>query len=206
MPTRDEPERPKPHSRVAAFHRRYPTGRIRTRVVRWTRRHVVIQAQVFRALEDRRPATTAFGVWYRDAAPDTNRHSVVDGMLEAVETLAVERALALLDVSAEAEAVWAPAPRTAPTSRAAASAPTRPAAAHPVARVRAVQPSLPPDVADLLALLERATRDLVRPARAARWRAQLLDGHTRPSAARLRAFEGRLRRRLARSEDRAPRR
>lgn len=177
MPSPRNVDRFEPRTRVAGFLARHPTGCIRTRIVRWTRRHVVVQARVYRVVDDGRPAATAFGVWYRE--PAAGRHAIADGQLEAVESLAVERALALLDLSPDAPAA-------------------RPRAAVALAPTPAAVPTLAPAVCDLLALLDRAARGAVRPRRAARWRERLLDARTRPAPVRLAVLEERLRRRLAR--------
>lgn len=84
--------------------------------MRWTRRHVVVQARVYRTVDDARPAATAFHVWYRDASASVARHAVVEGFLEAVESLAVERALALLDLS-DAASTQPPAARVLASPR-----------------------------------------------------------------------------------------
>jgi hypothetical protein len=161
-----------------------------TRVVRWTRRHVVVQARVYRQAGERRPAATAFGVWYRDFPTAAGRDPVADGVLEAVETLAVERALALLDVDGEAAAEAAPSraePPSAPALRRVGAVPRR---------------VLPPAVADLLALVARGAAGGIRPERAARWRRALLDASASDAGfavdPRLGRWERRLRARLAR--------
>lgn len=177
-------------TRVARFHARYPAGAIRTRVVRWTRRHVVVQARVYRVVDEARPAATAFGVWYR--APEAGRHAVADGQLEAVESLAIERALALLDLSPDALATRARVRHDADVR------PAPPRTGVAPAPVAVAVPTLAPAVCDLLALLDRAARGAVRPRRAARWRERLLDARTRPAPVRLAVLEERLRRRLAR--------
>jgi hypothetical protein len=192
----------------------------------------------FRTPDEAQPAATAFGVWYREDPTPTPghpsaRHPVVDGMLESVESLAIERALALLDLAGPADPPRAHA--AAPHSRSALSA-SNPApfgvAARPLARVvaPAVAPVVavrareaqwadpthvaapepyeltePPLVRDVLALITRAEVAGVRTARAARWRGRVLDPQTRPGPRRLAALERRLRRWVAeRADHRCP--
>lgn len=207
-------------SRLRAFRARFPGGRIHTRIVRWTRRHVVLQAMVFRSRDESRPAATAYGVWYREVP--TTRHPVVDGMLESVESLAIERALALLDPSERpiahsatgaAAPTRTPLPWPGPSVAAARHQPSRrdpravagspyeapvpPARADAVPAVAPAEPPTPVLVRDLLALITRAEAAGVRTRRAERWRSVVSDAGARPPVERLVLLERRLRQWLA---------
>ena len=171
--------------RIRLFYERYPEGRIVTRLVSRDERDVVFRAAVYRTPQDSRAAATG---WAREREGDGDVNAVA--CLENTETSAIGRALANLGFTAS---------RHRPSAEEMAKA-SRERARLTLQRgaSTAVAPRDPSEVVlrDLLALLARAERRGLRPARAAAWRRYL--ERARHPAAVLQAWERRLRARLRR--------
>lgn len=159
--------------RIRLFYETHPAGRIVTRLVSRSNREVVFRASVYRDAETPRPAATG---WAAEREGDGEVNAVA--CLENTETSAIGRALANLGFTASKQRPSAEEMAKASRGRA-RLAESRPVAARVAeprrAAIRLTTPALAiareEIVGDLLALVARAERCGVRPARAAAWRA-----------------------------------
>jgi hypothetical protein len=165
--------------RIRLFYETHPAGRIETELIRRTSKEVVFKALVFRAPTDDRPAATG---WAAEREGDGDINLVA--CLENTETSAVGRALANLGFTASRQRPSAEEMAKASRTRARLSGERALGPGERVTRAPVVlePPSMPADlvrttcVEDLLALISRAERLGLRPARAQRWRAVVDSG------------------------------
>jgi hypothetical protein len=161
--------------RITRFYESFPRGRIITELVSRTDRDVVFRALVYRDANDTEAAATG---WAAEREGDGEINSVA--CLENTETSAIGRALANLGFTASRERPSAE--EMAKVSRARvrhANASPSPGGVYPLGATperHAVAEPNDPLVADLWALLARAERAGLRPARARRWRALVAAG------------------------------
>jgi hypothetical protein len=180
--------------RIRLFYEKHPDGRIETELVRRTVKEVVFKALVFRTPTDERPAATG---WAAEREGDGDINLVA--CLENTETSAVGRALANLGFTASRHRPSAEEMQKVSRTRARLAGERTLGPGERVARAPVVlEPSsMPTDlerttcVEDLLALISRAERLGLRPARAQRWRAAVSSGEL--SATELARREQRLR-------------
>lgn len=168
--------------RIALFYGAFPRGRIVTELVSRTERDVVFRALVYRQSEDAEPAATG---WAAEREGDGEVNAVA--CLENTETSAIGRALANLGFTASRERPSAEEMAKASRTRlrlgfarheAHNESPVRSIAAPRLREPNAEHRG--PVVADLFALLIRAQRLGLRPARAARWQRLLLEQEIAP--------------------------
>ena len=171
--------------RIALFYRRFPLGRIVTRLVEYSDDVVIVQASIFRSAADRRPSATG---WAAERPGDGEINTVA--CLENTETSAIGRALANLGFAGAR-----PALGSGSTDEAAAvleslgvrtiygHPPFRPAQARtrttsrlpyePPGNASGSRRSPSPIVLDLIRLLDDAERYGMRPRRAAEYKRRI---------------------------------
>ena len=84
--------------RITLFYKRFPKGRIVTRLIARTAREITVQAFVFRSLEEQHPSATGLA---SERIGDGDVNTVA--CLENTETSAIGRALANLGLTASAQ-------------------------------------------------------------------------------------------------------
>ena len=165
--------------RIRLFYEKHPAGRIETELVSRTDKEVVFKALVFRAPTDDRPAATG---WAAEREGDGDINLVA--CLENTETSAVGRALANLGFTASRQRPSAEEMAKASRARARLSGDPSLGSSERVDRFASPFQASPMPVdldrtscaKDLLALIARAERVGLRPARAHRWRAVIDSG------------------------------